>query len=30
MLKKNNMTEQEHCDAMWNWLKVFLSFCAHL
>ncbi|KAK8819102.1 hypothetical protein WA538_001679, partial [Blastocystis sp. DL] len=21
MLKKNNMTEQEHCDAMWNWLK---------
>ncbi|KAK8817077.1 hypothetical protein AV274_2374 [Blastocystis sp. ATCC 50177/Nand II] len=21
MLKKSDMTEQEHCDAMWKWLK---------
>ena len=23
MLKKSKMTEQEHCDAMWYWMKVF-------
>ena len=22
MLRKKGMTEQEHCDAMWKWLKV--------
>jgi len=23
MLKKEGMTEQQHCDAMWYWLQVY-------